>query len=85
MAMSDERLGAAIMAAMDSLSTPIDRTAMFKALAGAIIDEIQQNAQVSTTVGTTLAVESVSGILTGTSVSGPGTGTGSGTGTGTIA
>lgn len=79
--MNSTLLGSEIEAAIDQAisSNPeagsSQRTALWEAIAGAIIAHIQTNAVVSTTV----AVTSVSGVTTGAGVSGPGAGTGSGT------
>lgn len=67
MALSANRLGDAMKAAIDAVGDKTDRTAVFRALATAIVLEVQGHAQV--------VVASVSGVTTGGGTSGPGTGT----------
>lgn len=75
MAMDADAMGTAIKDAIDEVDDKTDRTELFRAMASAIINHIQNNAEVATNV----SVESVSGVTTGSGVSGTGTGSGSGT------
>lgn len=75
MAMDGNALGDALKAAVDGVGDPTDRTALFRAIANAIVGHITANAEIATSV----AVTSVSGVTTGAGVSGPGTGSGTGT------
>ena len=77
MAMDANRLGDALKAAC-TLTGPVDdaaRTALFRAMAAAIIAEITAHAQVTSTV----TVASVAGVTVGAGTSGPGTGSATGT------
>lgn len=68
MALNGDVLGDAIKAAVDALAQPpTDRTALFRAIGGAIVTHITENAQV--------LVASVSGVTVGAGTSGSGTGT----------
>lgn len=67
MALNANRLGDAMLTAVNAVSTKTDRQALFRAMAAAIIAEFQVNG--------TVVVVSVSGVTTGPGVSGPGTGT----------
>lgn len=67
MALDANRLGDAMKAAIDGVGDKTDRAAIFRALATAIVTEIQTNAQV--------IVASVTGVTAGSASSGPGTGT----------
>lgn len=77
MALSGDVLGDAIKAAVDAQAgvDPTDRTALFRAIGGAIVTHITASA----VVNTTLAVASVTLVTPGVGSSGPGTGTGVGT------
>lgn len=67
MALNANTLGDAMKAAVDAVVDKTDRTAVFRALASAIVTHLTTNAVVNVT--------SVSGVTTGAGVSGPGTGT----------
>lgn len=80
MAMNGDILGDAILAAVDAAVAAnaevgsSQRQAIFRGIGNAIVQHIQGNAQVTTTV----AVASVGGVTPGGGTSGPGTGTGTG-------
>ncbi|HNR90660.1 MAG TPA: hypothetical protein PKM65_20155 [Spirochaetota bacterium] len=77
MALNGDALGQAVLAKIAALSPEQKQNteAVWKAIGNGIVDYIKANAQVSSTVN----VASVSGVQTGTGVSGPGTGTATGT------
>lgn len=81
MALDKDRWGDAVAAAVagisvpqDSFITPAQLQQVWRAVCGEHKTEINDNAEVMTTV----AVTSVSGVTPGGGVSGPGTGTGTG-------
>jgi hypothetical protein len=65
MALSVNRLGDAILAAIDGVSDKTDRQALFRAMAAAIISEIQNFAQVTVNNGTLGGVSAGAGTTTG--------------------
>jgi hypothetical protein len=66
MALSANRLGDAMKAAVDAVGNKSDRTAVFRALAAAVVAEVQANALVAVTVSTTGTAAAQSGAGTGT-------------------
>lgn len=74
MGMVGNDLGDAIKAAIDGVTDKTDRTALFQAMGTAIVDYITANAEVATSV----TVDSVTLVTTGSASSGPGTGSGTG-------
>lgn len=67
MALSGNTLGDELLAAINGVSDPTDRQALFRAMGNAIVDHIKAHAQV--------VVTSVTGVTAGAAASGPGTGT----------
>lgn len=66
MPLSINRLGAAILDEVDDVADKTDRAELFKAIARAVIEEIQANAAVSVTVATTGTAAAQTGTGTGT-------------------
>ena len=60
------RLGNAMKAAVDAVATKSDRGAVFRALAAAVIAEVQANALVTVAVATTGSATAQTGTGTGT-------------------
>lgn len=77
MALNGDALGQAVLSKIAALSPEQKQNteAVWKAIGNGIVDYFKANAQVNSTVN----VASVSGVQTGTGVSGPGTGTATGT------
>lgn len=77
MPMNGNTMASEVKSALQGLGYTIDTDAedAWKAICGAIVNHIKNNAAIATTV----TVTSVSGVTTGGGVSGPGAGTGSGT------
>jgi len=75
MSLNGDRLGLAILSAVEGISlsnpmTPTQKQDIFKAIGNQIVSEITSYAQV------TVNVTSVSGVTPGGGISGPGSGTG---------
>lgn len=78
MPMNKVTLGALMKSKVDAIPDPavgesISRTAIFEAIAEAVIEHISSSAQIS---GVIVTVASVTAVTPGMGVSGPGTGTG---------
>lgn len=66
MALNANRLGDAMRAAVDAVGDKTDRTAVFRALAAAVVAEIQGEGVVTVTVATTGSASAQTGTGTGT-------------------